>query len=185
MLTWQIVYLGASGLAGIAGFTVLRLYVFTARRNQVVHPLKQREVATVSVLAAGWEEKGREKSVAVMDPAPAQDLKRLCGVLTACEHPQGRAIPAMPSPDAQGPILEAVFSGDPPKNDLRGPLQGIRGAVGRGRAVVNRKKGAAGNRSAVCLADERELNLDRAGGSIRVCGGAVGGRCHVVGGVTA
>lgn len=48
MTTEQIVYLGASGLAGTARFAVLRLYVF-ATRNQ---PLKQRDRIPTPVLLA-------------------------------------------------------------------------------------------------------------------------------------
>ncbi|MGP4013705.1 hypothetical protein [Streptomyces sp. 4N124] len=52
LMTEQIVYLSASGLAGTARFAVLRLYVFAARRNQAAPPLKQHRTAAVPVLAA-------------------------------------------------------------------------------------------------------------------------------------
>jgi len=44
ILTEQIVYLSASGLAGLGRFAVLRLYVFTARRGQeaTARPLVQQ-----------------------------------------------------------------------------------------------------------------------------------------------
>ncbi|WP_239157579.1 GtrA family protein [Streptomyces sp. SID13726] len=41
-LTEQIVYLGASGLAGTCRFAVLRLYVFATRRDRSAPPLKQQ-----------------------------------------------------------------------------------------------------------------------------------------------
>jgi putative flippase GtrA len=41
MLTEQIVYLSASGLAGIARFLVLRLFVFATRRDQSARSQKQ------------------------------------------------------------------------------------------------------------------------------------------------
>ncbi len=45
-LTEQIVYLGASGLAGAGRFIILRLYVFAGRRGQTARPLmKQGAVA--------------------------------------------------------------------------------------------------------------------------------------------
>ena len=54
MLTEQIVYLGASGLAGIARFIVLRLYVFATRRDGSSRIPKQQgtKVAPVLVVAA-------------------------------------------------------------------------------------------------------------------------------------
>ena len=51
LLTEQIVYLGASGLAGVGRFVVLRAYVFAARRNEA-GPRKQREATTPVLLAA-------------------------------------------------------------------------------------------------------------------------------------
>jgi putative flippase GtrA len=41
MMTEQIVYLSASGLAGIGRFLVLRLFVFATRREQTARPRKQ------------------------------------------------------------------------------------------------------------------------------------------------
>jgi hypothetical protein len=47
-LTEQIVYLGASGLAGVGRFLVLRLFVF-AGREAVSRPLAARAVAPAPV----------------------------------------------------------------------------------------------------------------------------------------
>jgi putative flippase GtrA len=47
ILTEQIVYLSASGLAGTGRFIILRLYVFTSRRSQRPRPLKQQQMAAV------------------------------------------------------------------------------------------------------------------------------------------
>ncbi|MGW2521880.1 GtrA family protein [Streptomyces sp. NPDC001617] len=57
MPTEQIVYLGASGLAGTARFVVLRLYVFAARRDRTVRPVpaplqKQHAPMAAPVLVA-------------------------------------------------------------------------------------------------------------------------------------
>ncbi|WP_369229041.1 GtrA family protein [Streptomyces sp. R21] len=53
MLTEQTVYLGASGLAGIGRFLVLRLYVFATRTDRTAHPLQQgTKAAPVLVTAA-------------------------------------------------------------------------------------------------------------------------------------
>ncbi|GAA2425525.1 GtrA family protein [Streptomyces glaucus] len=52
MLTEQIVYLGASGLAGAGRFLVLRLYVFAGRRGRISRPSAQQGTVTVPVLAA-------------------------------------------------------------------------------------------------------------------------------------
>lgn len=51
MLTEQIVYLGASGLAGTGRFLVLRLYVFATRHQSARSPRRQATVAS-PVLAA-------------------------------------------------------------------------------------------------------------------------------------
>jgi putative flippase GtrA len=48
----QIVYLSASGLAGIGRFVILRLYVFASRRGQTTRPLQQQGTPAVPVLAA-------------------------------------------------------------------------------------------------------------------------------------
>jgi putative flippase GtrA len=50
MLTEQIVYLGASGLAGIGRFIVLRLYVFATRTDRTVQPLQQQGTKAAPVL---------------------------------------------------------------------------------------------------------------------------------------
>ncbi|MGV9450151.1 hypothetical protein [Streptomyces sp. NPDC003635] len=52
--TWteQIVYLSASGLAGIGRFAVLRLYVFATRTNPAAHTPEQRPTAAPVMLAA-------------------------------------------------------------------------------------------------------------------------------------
>jgi putative flippase GtrA len=47
MLTEQIVYLGASGLAGAARFTILRLYVFAGRRGRTAQPLMRQEAVAL------------------------------------------------------------------------------------------------------------------------------------------
>ncbi|GAA3905980.1 hypothetical protein GCM10023084_67910 [Streptomyces lacrimifluminis] len=47
LLTEQILYLGASGLAGLGRFTILRLYVFTGRHTQTTRPLTQDRTAAV------------------------------------------------------------------------------------------------------------------------------------------
>ncbi|KOU63135.1 hypothetical protein ADK57_22685 [Streptomyces sp. MMG1533] len=52
MLTEQIVYLGASGLAGTARFIVLRLYVFASRRGRTTRPLIQQQTVAVPVPTA-------------------------------------------------------------------------------------------------------------------------------------
>ncbi|WP_328436286.1 hypothetical protein [Streptomyces sp. NBC_00444] len=53
LLTEQIVYLGASGLAGTARFAVLRLYVFAARRGRTTRrPLTRQGSVAAPVLAA-------------------------------------------------------------------------------------------------------------------------------------
>ncbi|MEU9170727.1 GtrA family protein [Streptomyces sp. NPDC048420] len=51
LLTEQVVYLGASGLAGVGRFVVLRVYVFAARRDEA-GPRKRRGAATAPVLLA-------------------------------------------------------------------------------------------------------------------------------------
>lgn len=51
LLTEQLVYLGASGLAGVGRFVVLRLYVFAVRRDET-GPQKRRTAATPVLLAA-------------------------------------------------------------------------------------------------------------------------------------
>jgi putative flippase GtrA len=53
LLTEQIVYLSACGLAGTARFAVLRLYVFAARRGRTTRrPLTQQGPVAAPVLAA-------------------------------------------------------------------------------------------------------------------------------------
>ncbi|PWI20894.1 hypothetical protein DI272_38050 [Streptomyces sp. Act143] len=52
LLTEQIVYLGASGLAGIGRFLVLRLYVFAGRRSRSAGLMTRPAKAGVPVLAA-------------------------------------------------------------------------------------------------------------------------------------
>ncbi|MEV0170461.1 GtrA family protein [Streptomyces sp. NPDC050803] len=52
MLTEQIVYLSASGLAGIGRFVVLRLYVFATRRDTTARTLKQHEAAAPVLVTA-------------------------------------------------------------------------------------------------------------------------------------
>ncbi|WP_329344671.1 hypothetical protein OG866_44630 (plasmid) [Streptomyces sp. NBC_00663] len=52
MLTEQVVYLGASGLAGVGRFLVLRLFVFAGRQERGARPLGQPVRANVPVLAA-------------------------------------------------------------------------------------------------------------------------------------
>lgn len=51
MLTAQIVYLSASGLAGIGRFLILRLWVFTGRAR-TTRPLMQQGTVAAPVLAA-------------------------------------------------------------------------------------------------------------------------------------
>lgn len=53
LLTEQMVFLGASGLAGICRFVVLRSYVFATRRDAGTAPARARakSAATVPVLA--------------------------------------------------------------------------------------------------------------------------------------
>jgi len=50
MLTEQLVYLGASALAGTGRFLVLRLYVFATRRDTTPQPLKQQHTTAAPVL---------------------------------------------------------------------------------------------------------------------------------------
>jgi putative flippase GtrA len=50
MLTEQIVYLSASGLAGIGRFLVLRLFVFATRRDQTTRPEKQNGIMAAPIL---------------------------------------------------------------------------------------------------------------------------------------
>ncbi|MDO0939397.1 hypothetical protein QQY66_49775 [Streptomyces sp. DG2A-72] len=52
LLTEQIVYLSASGLAGTARFAVLRLYVFAARRGRAGRRLTRQGPVAAPVLAA-------------------------------------------------------------------------------------------------------------------------------------
>ncbi|GAB2959094.1 hypothetical protein GCM10023080_018770 [Streptomyces pseudoechinosporeus] len=52
MLTEQVVYLGASGLAGIGRFVILRLFVFAAGRNRTQVPVRTKSPARVSALLA-------------------------------------------------------------------------------------------------------------------------------------
>ena len=52
MLTEQIVYLSASGLAGTGRFALLRLYVFAGRRGRTVRPPAQQRTVAVPVLVA-------------------------------------------------------------------------------------------------------------------------------------
>ncbi|MGW3726317.1 GtrA family protein [Streptomyces sp. NPDC000851] len=52
MLTEQIVYLSASGLAGVGRFIVLRLYVFATRRDRTARPAKQQGPVTAPVMLA-------------------------------------------------------------------------------------------------------------------------------------
>jgi putative flippase GtrA len=54
LLSEQLVYLSASGLAGLGRFVVLRLYVFAVRRGQetTARPLVRQRTGTVSVLTA-------------------------------------------------------------------------------------------------------------------------------------
>ncbi|WP_371664566.1 GtrA family protein [Streptomyces sp. NBC_00280] len=47
MLTEQILYLSASGLAGIGRFTILRLYVFAGRRTRIARSLAQHGPAAL------------------------------------------------------------------------------------------------------------------------------------------
>jgi putative flippase GtrA len=49
MLTEQVAYLSASGLAGTGRFIVLRLYVFAGRRGRTPRPLTQQGTMTVPV----------------------------------------------------------------------------------------------------------------------------------------
>jgi putative flippase GtrA len=51
LLTQQLVYLGASGLAGVGRFAVLRVYVFAARREEA-GPRQDQAAATTPVLLA-------------------------------------------------------------------------------------------------------------------------------------
>ncbi|GLP71358.1 hypothetical protein TUSST3_79780 [Streptomyces sp. TUS-ST3] len=51
LLTQQLVYLGASGLAGVGRFAVLRVYVFAARREEA-GPRQAQAAATTPVLLA-------------------------------------------------------------------------------------------------------------------------------------
>ena len=50
ILTEQIVYLGASGLAGTGRFLVLRLYVFATRTDRTAQPLQQQGTKAAPVL---------------------------------------------------------------------------------------------------------------------------------------
>ncbi|MFE5602931.1 GtrA family protein [Streptomyces coelicoflavus] len=52
MPTEQLVYLGASGLAGGGRFLVLRLYVFAGRPDRAARPSTRREAASPVLLAA-------------------------------------------------------------------------------------------------------------------------------------
>ncbi|MGW3566109.1 GtrA family protein [Streptomyces sp. NPDC000941] len=52
MLTEQIVYLGASGLAGIGRFVLLRIYVFATRPAEAAEPVQQTRTMAMPVLAA-------------------------------------------------------------------------------------------------------------------------------------
>ncbi|MEU2286683.1 GtrA family protein [Streptomyces sp. NPDC013178] len=52
MLTEQIVYLGASGLAGLGRFALLRLYVFATRRAESARPPKRQGTTAAPVLVA-------------------------------------------------------------------------------------------------------------------------------------
>ncbi|WP_328748268.1 GtrA family protein [Streptomyces sp. NBC_00285] len=49
LLTEQIVYLAASGLAGVGRFAVLRVYVFAVRRDREVRRVKGREASAAPV----------------------------------------------------------------------------------------------------------------------------------------
>ncbi|WSQ06486.1 hypothetical protein OG604_01095 [Streptomyces sp. NBC_01231] len=51
LLTQQLVYLGASGLAGTGRFLVLRCYVFAVHRGRAVRPLVRQGTVSVSALA--------------------------------------------------------------------------------------------------------------------------------------
>jgi len=50
MLTEQIVYLSASGLAGTGRFITLRLYVFATRRDKTTRPRTRQETMTAPLL---------------------------------------------------------------------------------------------------------------------------------------
>ncbi|WP_051744638.1 GtrA family protein [Streptomyces yerevanensis] len=52
MLTEQVVYLGASGLAGIGRFVVLRLFVFATGRNRTQMLVRTKSPARVPALVA-------------------------------------------------------------------------------------------------------------------------------------
>ncbi|MEV1025784.1 GtrA family protein [Streptomyces sp. NPDC050264] len=53
VLSEQIVYLGASGLAGAGRFLILRLYVFASRRDRTTRrPMKRQRTVAVPVVAA-------------------------------------------------------------------------------------------------------------------------------------
>ncbi|MEV7075672.1 GtrA family protein [Streptomyces sp. NPDC091972] len=54
LLSEQLVYLGASGLAGLGRFIVLRLYVFAVRRGRetALRPLVQQEAGAMALTAA-------------------------------------------------------------------------------------------------------------------------------------
>lgn len=52
MLTEQVVYLGASGLAGIGRFVVLRLFVFATGRNRTRVPMRATNSARLPALLA-------------------------------------------------------------------------------------------------------------------------------------
>ncbi|MFF1472707.1 GtrA family protein [Streptomyces mirabilis] len=54
MLTEQLVYLSASGLAGIGRFLLLRLYVFTGGRTRATEPVRVNSPAPRPYRALAW-----------------------------------------------------------------------------------------------------------------------------------
>ncbi|WP_246113471.1 GtrA family protein [Streptomyces montanus] len=65
MLTEQIVYLGASGLAGIGRFLVLRLFVFATGGNRTTAPIRTKSPTRVRQQASGTA------PLSILAPAPA------------------------------------------------------------------------------------------------------------------